>query len=323
MIGYLLGLLAGAASPTQASVNSRVREDLRSPYITSIVSFVSASVIMLFIVMAAERNLSIPFAEIARRPFWIWLGGTCGTAIVFLNIICLPKLGSAPNVMLICFGQTMTGLIIDQLGLFGSAKIPMSIWRFIGAVLVIAGIALVNGLVGKEDGDNTDRSAENSTMAKGAELILYSLLAILCGFACAAQIAINGTLQEITESAFKATQISMAVGFISAVILTMIVMLIRGRYSIYDGGADHGPVRFKFWMPAGGALAIIVVCSNAVAAPVLGTGIVAILNLVGMMAMSLWIDASGFLGIEKKPVTAVKVIGMILMTAGSALISFL
>jgi transporter family-2 protein len=74
-------------------------------------------------------------------------------------------------------------------------------------------------------------------------------------------------------------------------------------------------------MPAGGALAIVVVLSNAVAAPILGTGIVAILNLVGMMVMSLWIDATGFLGIDKQPVTVIKVVGMILMTAGSALIS--
>jgi transporter family-2 protein len=319
MIGYILGLLAGAASPTQASVNSRVREDLRSPYTTSIVSFVSASVIMLFVVLALEHSLYIPLGTIARQPFWIWLGGTCGTAIVFLNIICLPRLGSAPNVMLICFGQTMTGLIIDQFGLFGSVQISMSLRRLIGSVLVIAGIALVNGLV--KPPSDAGRSDNAGGTAKGAELLAYSLLAILCGFACAAQIAINGTLKDFAGSAFKATQISMAVGFISAVILTMTVMLIKGRYGIYDGGRDHGPVRFRYWMPAGGALAIVVVLSNAVAAPILGTGIVAILNLVGMMAMSLWIDATGFLGIDKQPVTVIKVVGMILMTAGSALIS--
>ena len=311
MLGFLLGLLAGAASPTQASVNARIREDLRSPYITTVVSFVSASVIMLFIVLAAERNLHIPLTAIARQPFWIWLGGACGTAIIVLNIVCLPKLGSAPNVMLICFGQTMTGLVIDQFGMFGSEQIPMTLLRTIGSVLVIAGIPLVNGI-------------HNTAMpARGLELLLYSLLAVACGFACAAQIAINGTLKQFAGSAFKATQISMAVGFITTILLMLLLMLLKGRYSIFDGGADHGPVTFRFWMPVGGALAAVIVCGNAVAAPILGTGIVAILNLVGMMAMSLWIDATGFLGIDKQPVTAAKVAGMVLMTAGSVLISLM
>ena len=67
----------------------------------------------------------------------------------------------------------------------------------------------------------------------------------------------------------------------------------------------------------------MIVASNAIAAPVLGTGIVTILNLVGMMAAGLAIDATGFLGIEKKPVTLVKIAGMLLMTGGSALISLL
>lgn len=322
MLAVLLGLIAGAASPTQASVNARIRQYLRSPYITSVVSFFCASVIMALIILCAERSLSIPAADIARQPFWIWLGGTCGTAIVFLNIICLPRLGSARNVMLICFGQTMTGLIIDNFGLFGSSLIPMSLIRAAGAVLVIAGIALVNGIV-KPGADRNSLKETGTSGAKGAELVLYSALAILCGFSCAAQVAINGTLKAYAGSALKATLISMVVGLISAVILILAVMMVRGRAGIYDGGAEHGKVRFKPWMPIGGALAIVIVGGNAIAAPILGTGVVTILNLVGMMAAGLVIDATGFLGIDRTPVTAAKVVGMLLMIGGSILISLL
>lgn len=316
MFSFLLGLIAGLASPTQASVNSRIREDLKSPYITSIYNFICAVVIMAAAMLVIEKSMYIPVGKIAEQPFWIWLGGTCGTFIVFLNIICLPKLGSARNVMILCFGQTMTGLLIDNFGLFGSSQIPMDMKRTAGAVLVLVGIALVNIPAGR------DRE-ENSGGAKGGELIVYMLLSALCGFACAAQVALNGTLREYAGSAVRATFISMAVGLISILILTLIVMILKGKYGIYDGGADHGPLTLRAWMPIGGALAIVIVGCNAIAAPVLGTGIVTILNLVGMMAAGLAIDATGFLGIEKKPVTAVKVAGMLLMTGGSALISLL
>ena len=316
MISFLLGLLAGVASPTQASVNSRMREDLRSPYTTSIYNFICATVIMAVAMLVIEKSLYIPVARIAEQPFWIWLGGTCGTFIVFLNIICLPKLGSARNVMLLCFGQTMTGLMIDHFGLFGSAQIPLDMKRVTGAAIVLAGIVLVNIPAGRDRANDTGD-------AKGGSLILYMILSMLCGFSCASQVAINGTLREYSGSAVRATFISMAVGLISIIILTLIVVMLKGKYGIYDGGAEHGKVTFRAWMSIGGALAIVIVASNAMAAPVLGTGIVTILNLVGMMAAGLAIDATGFLGIEKKPVTLVKVTGMILMIVGSAFISLL
>ena len=69
--------------------------------------------------------------------------------------------------------------------------------------------------------------------------------------------------------------------------------------------------------------ALTVVSGNAAVAPVLGTGLSTITNLIGMMASGLAIDAVGFLGIEKKPVTFKKITGMLLMLAGTALISFI
>jgi transporter family-2 protein len=74
-------------------------------------------------------------------------------------------------------------------------------------------------------------------------------------------------------------------------------------------------------MIMGGLMAVIVVGGNAVIAPLTGTGIVTVMNLVGMMGSALVIDAIGFLGIEVKPVTVSKITGMLLMIAGTAIIS--
>ena len=51
-------------------------------------------------------------------------------------------------------------------------------------------------------------------------------------------------------------------------------------------------------MAAGALLALTVVGGNAITAPVLGTGIATIMNLIGMMGAGLIIDATGFLGID-------------------------
>ena len=323
MIAFLIGLIAGACSPTQASVNSRIRSELHSTYTTSILNFVAAAALLAALIAVIERNMHIPLGLIAAKPFWIWLGGACGTAIVMLNIICLPKLGSAKNAMLICFGQIMTGLVIDHFGLFDSAQISMNLVRLAGAVLVIVGIALVNGVLrtGRTAEDASEVSVETS--GKGGSQLVYIILAMLCGFACSAQVAINGALKSVTDSALKATFISMVVGLIATLLITAIIIIRKGVAGIYDSGTPAKGIKFRIWMLCGGSLAIIIVGGNAIAAPVLGTGIVTILNLIGMMAAGLVIDATGFLGIEKKPVTPAKVAGMLLMTAGAALISLL
>ena len=321
MLAVLIGIAAGAASTAQASVNGRIREDYRSTYLTAVLSFIVAIIILVLIVMSTEHNMHIPFGRIAEYPFWIWLGGSCGTAIITLNVVCLPYLGSARNVMIICFGQTMAGLLIDHAGLLGSPVVKMTLMRAAGATIVIIGAALVNGI--RHPGASGAEADPGKVPEKG--VILFMILAMLNGFACAAQVAINGSLNMIVESASKATLISMSVGLITTLLLILILTVTRGRMSIYDDGIrGTGLVRgFRPWMAIGGALSIVVVCGNAVTAPLLGTGIVTILNLIGMMGAGLIIDAAGFLGIEKKPITAAKLIGMILMIAGTAIISLL
>ena len=318
MLAILTGIAAGAASTAQASVNGRIREDYRSPYMTAVLSFIVAGFILAFIILFTEKDFSIPFGEIASYPFWIWLGGSCGTAIITLNVVCLPHLGSARNVMIICFGQTMAGLLIDHLGLLGSAVVRMSAARALGAAIVISGAALVNGI-------RTAGNSDPDGKQKGGSVILYILLAAANGFACAAQVAINGRLNMIVGCATKATLISMSVGLITTLLLICIISVMKGRTAIYDEGIrGTGLIRgFRPWMAAGGALSIIVVEGNAITAPMLGTGIVTILNLIGMMGAGLLIDAVGFLGIEKKPATLSKIIGMVLMIAGTAVISLM
>lgn len=325
MLTYLLGIIAGAASTTQVSVNGRIREDFKSAFTTAILSFGVASLIMALITVIVDGDLRIPFGAISEQPFWIWLGGSCGTVIVILNVLCLPKLGSARNVMIVCFGQIMAGLIIDHFGLFGALPFQFTLKRVAGALLVTAGIVLVNR-TGNGGNDKAGAGKETQLSDKAGSgsggVIFYVILALLNGVSCASQVAINGTLTGVVDSASKATLISMAVGLITTIIVTVGISIVRGPGAVYDGGIKpESRAVLKPWMVLGGSLAIVIVGGNAVIAPLLGTGVVTIMNLIGMIGTGLIIDAVGFLGIEKKPVTAPKFIGMLLMIGGTALIS--
>lgn len=317
---YLLGVVAGAASTAQASVNGKIRESFRSPYIVAVLSFIVSLILMAILILITEGDMYIPLSALAGKPFWIWLGGSCGTAIIILNIVCLPILGSAGNVMLICFGQTLTGLVIDHFGMFGSPVVRMTLIRAAGALIVMAGVALVNDIaLPRRRG-----SSEAGSRSSSGSVMLYVFLALVCGFACAAQVAINGTVRSLIGSAGKATFISMSGGLTTTLLVIIAISAVSGRGRIFDDGT---PVRwfrgFRLWMVTGAMLAMTVVCGNAVTAPVLGTGIATIMNLIGMMGCGLVIDATGFLGIEKKPATFGKITGMVLMVAGTALITLM
>lgn len=310
MLALVIGVIAGIASTVQASINTEARRFFRSPFITAGLNFTVAWLCLAAFIIITEHGLSIPVREIAKNPPWIWLGGVCAIIIVTLNIVCVPKLGAAGNVMILNFGQIVTGLVIDHFALFGADEAHMNITRLTGAVLVFAGLILVT--YEKPSGNEKH----------GAFPMFYAVLAFIDGIACSTQIAVNGTLRTVVQSVSKATIVSMSVAFISTAVVMSMLVLLKGKKGIFDRTSENRP-DFKVWMTSGGLFALTVVSGNAAVAPVLGTGLSTITNLIGMMASGLAIDAVGFLGIEKKPVTFKKITGMLLMLAGTALISFI
>lgn len=309
MLNYLLGLLAGVATPIQTSVNSKLRERIGSPYLTTIISFSGAIIIVLAVVAIIEKDFSIPFAEIAEKPLWIWLGGACGFFIVFSSILAMPHLGSAMAVMLLSFGQIMTGLVIDNWGLFDSPKVPFTMSRLIGAVLLIAGVILISYI--PSDGGEKKRYP-----------LGYVLIATFGGVNCALQVAINGTLSNVVGSCWKCTFVSMIVGTTTCVVATLIIFALKGKKGIFDD-TGKGDFPLKFYMVTGGFFAFVIVGSNSITAPILGAGLVTVLNLIAQMSTGLVIDAIGFLGIPKQKITVRKVIGVLTMVVGTVIIMFL
>lgn len=308
MISYLLSLIAGISTPTQTSVNTRLADKVKSPYISSVISFSSATLYLAIILLFVDNGINLPLAEIAREPFWIWFGGICGVGIVVLNILCLPKLGSALTVMLLSFGQIMTGIIIDSFGLFGSKQIELTLARCIGAVLVVIGVVMVSK--DKEEGHD-----------KKSGLGLYIVLAIICGMCCAFQVAINGRLTIVAGLSWRSTFISMTIGTIGSMLLAGILFVAKGKSAIINEKMPD--IKFKWYQLMGGVLAVVIVGSNAISAPIIGTGMVTILNLIGQMSAGLTIDVVGFLGIEKKAITGKKVNGILTMIVGTTIIMFM
>lgn len=306
MFSYLLGLIAGISTPTQTSVNTRLAEKLKSTYLASIVSFSTATIYLAIILTVIDHGIHLQLAEIMKEPVWIWFGGLYGVGIVVLNILCLPKLGSALTVMLLSFGQIMTGVIIDSFGLFGSKQIDLTLSRGIGSLLVVLGVVLVS---------------RNREKQESRKPFFYLILAIVCGMFCALQVATNGRLTVVAGLSWRSSFISMTIGTLGCIVLTGCLYLSKGRKGIIDDSVQD--IKFEWQQLMGGVLAVVIVGGNAITAPIIGTGMVTILNLIGQMSAGLIIDTIGFLGIEKKSITVNKLAGIAVMIVGTGIIMFM
>ncbi len=138
----LLALLAGVFLPIQAGINAQLRAALGSPLVATLASFVVGTVGILAVVLATR--MPVPLADAwERSSWWHWTGGLLGAAYVGLTVILAPRLGAATLVAAIVAGQMLTSLVLDQYGLAGFPIHPINGARLAGALLIIAGVVLI------------------------------------------------------------------------------------------------------------------------------------------------------------------------------------
>ncbi|HEU4569188.1 MAG TPA: DMT family transporter [Gemmatimonadales bacterium] len=138
----LVAILIGIGLPLQAGINAQLRIGVGHPLLAAFVSFFVGTVAL----GVANLALRVPLPGVgaaARLPWWQWSGGLLGALYIFASVILAPRLGAATLVSAIVAGQMMTSLVLDHFGLVGYATHPVSPGRLVGAVMVVAGVILL------------------------------------------------------------------------------------------------------------------------------------------------------------------------------------
>jgi transporter family-2 protein len=137
-----VAFIAGMAAPTQFAINSQLRQVVGGTLMAGAVSFLVGTVILVAAALVVSR--SVPdLGPIMSAPLWMYLGGLLGAFYVSASIILTLRLGVATTIGLFLAGQVVASMVIDHFGLFGVPVQPASIPRILGALLVIAGVAIV------------------------------------------------------------------------------------------------------------------------------------------------------------------------------------
>lgn len=143
IVYVILVLLAGACAPTQAGINSQLRFLWAGDAaIAALISFAVGTLTLLAYV-AVLRMPWPPVRLAIDLPWWIWIGGALGAFLVWVTVIAVPHLGATTMIAFLMAGQIMTSLALDHYGLMGYDTRPVTVWRILGAVLLVAGACLI------------------------------------------------------------------------------------------------------------------------------------------------------------------------------------
>ena len=138
---WLMAAAAGAGLAAQAGVNAQLRAATGSALWTALIS-ASLTVVLLGATLVTRRD-ALALSGYASYPWWIWAGGISGAVYVLAVVALTRPLGVATLFAAIIVGQLSAGLVIDHFGWFNAPVHRASPGRLLGAVLLVAGMALV------------------------------------------------------------------------------------------------------------------------------------------------------------------------------------
>ncbi len=140
-LAVFLSVVAGLAGSVQVAVSGAFGRRIGVLEATAF-GAVGAAVIVLSLVLVTRHGLGGVAAGL-RQPPWLWLNGVMGAIVITTITFTSPRIGTFATIGLLIAGQLAMGVVIDALGLFGLARIPLNPARFAGLVLLAAGALLV------------------------------------------------------------------------------------------------------------------------------------------------------------------------------------
>jgi transporter family-2 protein len=143
VVFFAMAVSAGVFMVVQSSINGQLRAQLGNPWQAALIS-TSVSTVSLFVVAFISSHRPVPdLGKVAAGPWWLWTGGLLGACIVAASLFLVAKLGSGVLFALLVTGQMFAAMIMDHYGLLGLPVHHVNGQRVAGAVLLLAGVALI------------------------------------------------------------------------------------------------------------------------------------------------------------------------------------
>ena len=136
----VLVVAAGAAVGAQAPINATLGRSVGTVQAAALSFAVGLAILCGVVVFSGGFG---GLRAVADVPWWGFLGGACGAAIVSVSIVGVRTLGASGVTAAVVAGQLSASVAIDALGLFGVEKHPVGWQRVAGVALLAVGVLLI------------------------------------------------------------------------------------------------------------------------------------------------------------------------------------
>lgn len=276
--GLPIAVAAGLAIPVQGRINGALGARLDDGIAAAVVSFTTGLIVMVLVSLALPRGRRglaqiLPALRERRFPPIYAMAGGIGAFFVFAQSFTVGLLGVALFTVATVTGQTLSGLLVDRLGIGPAGKKSVTAIRVLGTVLTIAAVAWAVsprfGGFGPGSGDDP------------AQLLLPVLLPVIAGFLMSFQQAMNGTATVHYGTPVAAT----LVNFISGATVLWLAWLIKLAVA---GPGNALPA--EWWYYLGGPMGCAFIGLGALLVRSLGVLVTGLGMIAGQLLGSLGLD---------------------------------
>lgn len=290
-------LLVGAQLALQAPVNAGLARATGSlPAV--LISFLGGTALLALVALAGGTIGDL--GRVGDADWYYLLGGVSGALFVLTAAVTVPRVGAGGVAAGTITGQLIGSIAVDALGILGLEGRPLTALRAVGAVALVLGTYLIVARRGDERPANADW--RHVAVPMGAMVVVGLMLSV--------QHPLNARLAD-TIGGVPAALTNFLVG--TAVLAAAVVL--SGSVRRLPAAAGVKPVYLS-----GGLFGAVVVFASLSTVDEIGAGAVAAATTTGQLVASIALDRLGFLGLDRKPVTAARLAGAALLAAGTWLI---
>ena len=287
LAGLPLAVGAGLAIPVQGRINGALGTRLDDGIAAAVVSFSTGLVVMVLISLLLPRGRAglariLPAVRSRAFPRIYVLAGGIGALFVFAQSFTVGILGVALFTVATVTGQTVSGLLVDKLGIGPAGRKQVTAIRVIGCLLTIAAVAWAVSPRFAAAGGAPGIAADGGAGPGGpAALLVPLLLPVAAGFLMSFQQAMNGTATVHYGTPIAATLVNFIAG--SVVLWT--------AYAVKVSVAGPGnPLPAEWWYYLGGPMGCVFIGLGALLVRSLGVLVTGLGMIAGQLLGSLALD---------------------------------
>jgi bacterial/archaeal transporter family-2 protein len=279
LAGLPLAVGSGIAIPVQGRINGALGARLNDGIAAAAVSFSTGLLVMIVISLVLPRGRAglasiLPAVRSRAFPRIYVVAGAIGALFVFAQSFTVGILGVALFTVATVTGQTVSGLLVDRLGIGPAGKKSVTGIRIIGCVLTIAAVAWAVS-------PRFSGAGAGGSDGGPASLLLPILLPVAAGFLMSFQQAMNGTATVHYGTPIAATLVNFVAG------CTVLWAALAVKLAV---AGPANPLPSEWWYYLGGPMGCVFIGLGALLVRSLGVLVTGLGMIAGQLLGSLALD---------------------------------